>query len=172
MQIGNGPGRNTVRVSWAGVCRRSAGERVKVAKRAARAKAGQSLGRILLVEDDALIAMSIEDALREAGVREVVVCSTSAEALAALRDEKPDGMVLDVHLADRDDGWAIAELVNSVGPKPPRIVFSTGAPQDIPPEIAELGPVLEKPYAPSELIAALREPPRPGLLARLRNALA
>jgi CheY-like chemotaxis protein len=143
-----------------------------VARGAGKSRAKQPLGRILLVEDDALIALSIEDALREAGAREVVVCSTSAEALAALRDDKPDGMVLDVHLADRDDGWAIAELVNSVGPKPPRIVFSTGAPQDIPPEIAELGPVLAKPYAPAELIAALREPPRAGLLARLRSALA
>lgn len=135
------------------------------------ARAGQSLRRVLLVEDDALIALSIEEALREAGVREVVVCASSAEALAALREEKPDGIVLDVHLADRSDGWAIAELVKSVGPKPPRIVFSTGAPQDIPPEIAELGPVLEKPYAPSELIAALQEPPRAGLLDRLRGAL-
>lgn len=139
--------------------------------RATRKAKAKPLGRILLVEDDALIALSIEEALREGGASEVVVCSTSAEALAALRDDKPDGMVLDVHLADRDDGWAIAELVNSVGPRPPRIVFSTGAPQDIPPEIAELGPVLEKPYAPAQLIAALQEPPHAGLIARLRNAL-
>ncbi len=142
-----------------------------MARRAGKARTAPTLGRILLVEDDPLIAMSIEDALRDGGATDVIVCSSSAEALAALREEKPDGMVLDVHLSDRDDGWAIAELVNSVGPKPPRIVFSTGAPQDIPPEIAELGPVLEKPYAPSELIAALQEPPRAGLLARLRSAL-
>ena len=130
------------------------------------------LGTVLLVEDDSIIAMAIEDALLDAGATSVTICRTSDDALAALRDSKPDGLVLDVHLADRDDGWALAELVNSVGPKPPRIVFSTGAPQDIPPEIAELGPVLAKPYDPSELIAALGQPPRPGLLARLKNALA
>ena len=142
-----------------------------MAKRGARKTALPALGAILLIEDDPLIALAIEQALLEGGATTVTVCSTTSEALAALRDSKPDGMVLDVHLADRDDGWAIAELVNSVGPNPPRIVFSTGAPQDIPPEIAELGPVLAKPYDPSELIEALRQPPRPGLLGRLKDVL-
>ncbi len=100
----------------------------------------------------------------------MTICTTTADALTALREHKPDGLVLDVHLADRDDGWAIAELVNSVGPNPPRIVFSTGAPQDIPPEIAELGPVLEKPYDHAQLIDALRRPAREGLMTRLKDA--
>ncbi|MXO74955.1 response regulator [Altererythrobacter aerius] len=130
-----------------------------------------ALGSILLVEDDPLIAMAIEQALLDGGASSVTLCRTTEEALAALRDAKPDGLVLDVHLADRDDGWALAELVNSVGPKPPRIVFSTGAPQDIPPEIAELGPVLQKPYDPAALIAALSEPPKAGLLGRIKSAL-
>ena len=130
-----------------------------------------ALGRVLLVEDDAILAMAMEDALRDAGAEEVTVCSTSAQALAALREHKPDCLVLDVHLADRDDGWAIAELVSSVGPHPPRIVFSTGAPDDIPEEIAELGPVMVKPYDAADLVALLREPPRQGLLSRLRSML-
>lgn len=141
-------------------------------KRPARFKGKTPLGTVLLVEDDALIALAIEQSLLDAGAEAVTICTTTADALAALRDNRPDGLVLDVHLADRDDGWALAELVNSVGPNPPRIVFSTGAPQDIPPEIAELGPVLEKPYDPADLIAALSQPPPPGLLGRLRKALA
>lgn len=142
-----------------------------MAKRASKPKPKLRLGSVLLVEDDALIALAIEQSLLDAGAREVTICTTTAEALAALRETNPDALVLDVHLADRNDGWALAELVSSVGPNPPRIVFSTGAPQDIPPAIAELGPVLEKPYDPADLIAALAQPPRPGLLGRLKKAL-
>lgn len=142
-----------------------------MAKSASRPRARRALGSVLLVEDDALIAVALEGALLDAGAKRVTICTTTAEALAALRDDKPDAMVLDVHLADRDDGWAIAELVSSVGPNPPRIVFSTGAPQDIPAEIAELGPVLVKPYDHAQLIEALRRPPREGLLARIKGAL-
>lgn len=134
-------------------------------------KPAASLGHVLLVEDDGILALATETALREAGAEKVTVCSTSAQALAALREAKPDCMILDVHLADRDDGWAIAELVSNVGPHPPRIVFSTGAPDDIPEQIAELGPVLAKPYDSSQLIAALQTPPPAGLLARLRGVL-
>lgn len=142
-----------------------------MAKRPGKNKPARKLGHVLLVEDDALIAVALEGSLIDAGAKSVTICTTTADALAALRDKRPDGLVLDVHLADRDDGWAIAELVNSVGPNPPRIVFSTGSPQDIPVEIAELGPVLEKPYDHAELIDALCNPPREGLLARLKDAL-
>jgi DNA-binding response OmpR family regulator len=140
-----------------------------MAKRAS--KVIEALGRVLVVEDDALLAAAIEDALLAAGADGIIVCTTTAEALAALRDQSPDAMVLDVHLADRNDGWAIAELVNSVGPNPPRIVFSTGAPEDIPPEIAELGPILVKPYDYAELVRLLREPAAKGLIGRLREAM-
>ena len=112
--------------------------------------------RVLVVEDDAILALGIEATLTDAGVGEVVLVATTADALAELRRAKPDVIVLDVHLADRNDGWALAELVNTIGPNPPRIIFSTGAPQDIPAPIAALGHVLEKPYAPADLAALLQ----------------
>lgn len=129
------------------------------------------LRHVMVVEDDAILALACEETLRSGGVERVDVCSTTDLALETLREHRPDAIVLDVHLADRDDGWAIAELVRNLGENCPRIVFSTGAPQDIPPEIAELGHVLTKPYAPDALLAALREPEHRGLFSRLRNAL-
>ena len=124
---------------------------------------------VLVVEDDPILAMATEDALREGGVEHVDMCPTTEGALELLRTGRHDALILDVHLADRDDGWAIAELVETLGETSPRIVFSTGAPQDIPPQIAELGTVLTKPYAPTDLLAALREPSRRGILSRLKG---
>ena len=77
--------------------------------------------------------------------------------------------MLDVHLADRDDGWAIAELVRSLGLSSPRIIFSTGMPDDIPADVAELGCILEKPYDAAILIDLLRSPKRGGIFSRLRG---
>ena len=129
------------------------------------------LGCILVVEDDPVLALSIEDALLDAGAVKVVLCSTIASTMEALGEAKPDGIVLDVHLADRDDGWALAELVGQLGPPLPRIVFSTGSPDEIPPAIAEMGPVFEKPYDLAQLVEALSGEERRGLFARLRAAI-
>ena len=127
--------------------------------------------RVLLVENDAILALASEMVLHEAGVSEVEICATTETALAALRREWPEAVILDVHLDDRDDGWAIAELIASLGPDRPRIIFSTGAPQDIPEAIADMGCVLEKPYDPAILPDLLREPTRRGIIGRLRAAL-
>ena len=129
------------------------------------------LGRVLVVEDDPVQGMALEAALSDAGATSVVICPSIACTMTALEEGPADAIVLDVHLADRDDGWALAELVDVLGPKQTRIVFSTGSPEDIPAEIAEMGPIFEKPYDPAQLAAALAEGARPGLFARLRNAV-
>lgn len=130
-----------------------------------------ALGRVLVVEDDPILGLALEVALRDAGAAEVVVCPSIACTMEALERGAPDAIVLDVHLADRDDGWALAELVALLGPKRPRIVFSTASPEDIPPDIAEMGPVFEKPYDPARLAQTLAGDPGSGLFARLRNAI-
>ncbi|QYJ06900.1 response regulator [Qipengyuania flava] len=126
---------------------------------------------VLVVEDDAILGMALEDALNEAGIAKVELSVSTEDALRHLRDERPQAIVLDVHLADRDDGWAIAELVRTLGPDSPRIIFSTGAPQDIPPHVAAMGCILEKPYSPETLVDLLRQPKRRGIISRLRGRL-
>ena len=125
------------------------------------------LGRVLVVEDDPIVALAIDAALRDAGADEVVVCASIAGTMEALEQGPAAAIVLDVHLADSSDGWALAELVDLLGPKPPYIVFATGAPEDIPPEIAEMGPVFEKPYDPAQLAQVLASGAKRGLFARL-----
>ena len=127
--------------------------------------------RVLVVEDDALISMSIEAALLDAGVQDVEICAGTEEALAALRRDEPDVIVLDVHLADTDNGWAVAELVRTLGPSAPRIIFSTGQPDAIPEDIADMGCILEKPYDPRRIVEALTTTQKKGILSRLRGAM-
>ena len=129
------------------------------------------LGRVLVVEDDPIIALAIEVALLDAGASAVVVCASIACTMDALEQGPAEAIVLDVHLADRDDGWALAELVSLLGPKRPRIVFATGSPEDIPPDIAEMGLVFEKPYDPAHLAEVLASGARRGLFARLRDVI-
>lgn len=139
-------------------------------KLAGGAKPPKVLRRVLLVEDDGLLAMALEDALLRAGAGEVVICSTMQQTMRELdRNAHPDALILDVHLADRDDGWALAELVTVLGPKAPRIAFSTGSPESIPAKVAAMGPVFQKPYNPDELVAALLEDKKPGLFTLLRR---
>jgi len=131
-----------------------------------------SLGRTLIVEDDGLIALDLAEALTEAGAEKVAICPSVAAALGELERLKPDVLVLDVHLADRDDGWTLAELVSQLSARPPLIVFSTGAPDSIPAAIAGMGHVLVKPFPPEDLVLLVRaHRQRPGLIARLRGAL-
>lgn len=130
------------------------------------------LGNALVVEDEAIVAMAMADTLAQAGADEVAICHTTAHALIEMQRLRPAILVLDVHLADRDDGWALAELAVAISPARPLIVFSTGTPESIPPHIAEMGHVLAKPF-PWEALANLvqRHARHPGLLGRLRNAL-
>ncbi|WP_333835824.1 response regulator [Novosphingobium sp.] len=130
------------------------------------------LGPALVVEDEAVVALAMADALTEAGADDVSICHTTAAAMAEMQRLRPAILVLDVHLADRDDGWALAELAVAMSPRPPLIVFSTGTPGSIPPHIAGMGHVLAKPFPPEALIRLVRSRLRPaGLIERLRSAL-
>lgn len=124
---------------------------------------------VIVVEDDAVLGLNIEQALKDAGISEVTICASAACTLDRLRNGSFDAMVLDVHLADSNEGWEIAELVNALGVSNTRIVFQTGSPEAIPPHIRQLGPVLTKPYDPQDLVEALKKKPKAGLLALLRR---
>ena len=126
----------------------------------------------LVVEDDGLIALAIVAALEDAGARYVASCDTTAAALLELERIRPDILILDVHLADSDDGWAIAELAMQLSVRPPLIVYSTASPERIPAAIARMGHVLPKPFVTVDLVRLVRAHlHKPGLLARLRQAL-
>lgn len=126
---------------------------------------------VLVVEDDAILGLALEGALLDAGAGQVKLATRMADAVAQLEKMCPDALILDVHLADRDDGWALAELVSLLGPRRPRIAFSTGSPDEIPRAVKEMGCVFEKPYDPAQLADVLLNQKKTGIIARLKSAL-
>ncbi|MDT0576151.1 response regulator [Croceicoccus sp. F390] len=129
------------------------------------------IGRALVVEDDPILAMFIEETLADGGASQVVVCSSTAQAVEALEHGPPELVILDVHLVDRNDGWALAELVIQLATERPRIVFSTGDPNAIPDHVKAMGTVLAKPYSREMLLEAARNSRPTRLFSRLRNAI-
>lgn len=110
--------------------------------------------RVLVVEDEALVAMLVEDALLDAGAEVVGPVATVAEALRLLeqlRDNLPEAAVLDLNLAGEPSTPVADELARHGVP----FVVATGYGSDgLPPGHANVT-VLAKPYDPDDLTAAL-----------------
>jgi two-component sensor histidine kinase/PAS domain-containing protein/ActR/RegA family two-component response regulator len=54
--------------------------------------------RVMIVEDEALVAMILEDQLEELGLSIVATCANVADAMTAIEKSKPDAAILDVNL--------------------------------------------------------------------------
>jgi CheY-like chemotaxis protein len=107
--------------------------------------------RILVVEDEALVAMLVEDTLLDAGASVVGPVASVAEALALLETEVPDVAVLDLNLAG-ETSTPVADVLAARGI---RFIVATGYGADgLPPGHADV-PVLAKPYDPDDLTLAL-----------------
>lgn len=110
--------------------------------------------RVLLVEDQTLIAMSLEADLEDHGLVVSGRAATVAAALAMIDADPPDMAVLDVNLST-EDSLPVAERLQ--GADIP-FVFATGygADFDVPARFAGT-PVASKPYHLSEILQKLAE---------------
>jgi DNA-binding response OmpR family regulator len=107
--------------------------------------------RILLVEDEALIAMMAEDMIETLGHRVVRTASTLSDAHAACDDSTFDVALLDVNL----NGESSMEVATRLKTRGCALAFTTGyGAGGIDPAHAG-APVLTKPYAVTELEAIL-----------------
>ena len=67
--------------------------------------------RILIVEDEALIAMVLADSLEDGGHEVVGPAATMAEALALCEAARPELAVLDINLRDGSNGVEVARAL-------------------------------------------------------------
>lgn len=83
---------------------------------------------VLIVEDDAILALHLRNTLIGLGYRVPEPVATGEDAIAAVAAEPPDLVLLDVQLAGIMDGITAAGLIRSAVDVP--IIFLTGYSQD------------------------------------------
>ncbi|SNS75374.1 response regulator [Sphingopyxis indica] len=116
----------------------------------------QTRARILIIEDEPIIAMDIEMIVRDLGHEVVAVATTHREAVADAQTHQPGLVLADIQLADNSSGIeAVQEILSET--KVP-VIFITAFPERLltgdRPEPAFL---LTKPYQPATLRAAISQ---------------
>lgn len=111
--------------------------------------------RILLIEDDAAIRRLLHAALDRAGYR-ATHAANAREALALIEIEKPEAVLLDLGLPDRD-GLELIQLIKARGEA---VVLVVSARSDTEEKVAALDlgadDYLVKPFDTEELLARIR----------------
>ncbi|WP_158259358.1 response regulator [Hasllibacter halocynthiae] len=114
------------------------------------------IDRVLIVEDELLIALDVELTLQAAGYEVVGTAAREDEAVAMALEARPDLMVVDLRLADGGSGRRVAERVRAEIDV--ALVFASG---NLDPAMrASLLPLdplatLSKPYDATELLRVI-----------------
>ena len=116
------------------------------------------MSKILVVDDDHNIVRLVRGYLEKAGY-EVMIAHNGETAVASLRRDRPDLLILDLMLPDKD-GWDITRIVRSdTQLKATPIIMLTARIDDTDKIIGlELGAddYMTKPFNPRELVARVR----------------
>jgi CheY-like chemotaxis protein len=106
---------------------------------------------VLIVEDEALVALDLALVLRDLGCVVLGPAADSAQALALVRQQRPDAVLLDLGLRD---GFALA-LVEALSAADVRYILTTGYDcEQLEPALRH-APRLGKPFGQEELRQAL-----------------
>lgn len=84
--------------------------------------------RVLIVEDQFLVASELEDMLDRLGHQHIQTVATGADALAAVREEWPQLILMDIFIDGLRDGVETAEDIRQLGAVP--ILFLTDREED------------------------------------------
>ena len=103
---------------------------------------------VLIIEDDALIALHIQMLLEDQGATSFAFAATQASAIREAKEQRPDLICSDVALPDGDGPHAVEIILHEVGPVP--TIFITGTPENCSP-CASPAVVLSKPVSSDKL---------------------
>src|ERR1700726_2813801 len=107
--------------------------------------------KVLIVEDDLMLADFAEEILVEQGYEVSGIARTVAEAVALARHSRPDLVILDLRLADGGLGTEVAAQLLPLGR--PGILYVTGNMSQVP--LTHGDACLAKPYRSVDLLRGL-----------------
>ncbi|HEY6255451.1 MAG TPA: response regulator [Xanthobacteraceae bacterium] len=125
-------------------------------KEAGRELAADMATDVLIIEDEALIAMDLERLVEELGHRVIGVAQTHSKAIAIARAHAPGLILADIHLADNSSGLdAVNELLASFEVP---VIFITAYPERfLTGERPEPAFLVAKPFQPSAVSAVISQ---------------
>ena len=119
---------------------------------------GEALVIVLVVEDDQLIQGMVEEALTEGGFQSSIA-ATGEEAVTLLQSdrEKYRALVTDINLLGRLDGWEVARRAREINPEMPVVYMTGGAAEQWASRGVPNSILLNKPFAPAQLVTAVSQ---------------
>jgi DNA-directed RNA polymerase specialized sigma24 family protein/CheY-like chemotaxis protein len=123
----------------------------------AQAGLGSALtARIMIVEDDAIIAFDLEETVRQMGH---IVCGTAATTQSAMdtaAEQHPTLALMDLRLAGGDSGITTAQMLRREKALP--IIFVTAFGDELSRRgLSHLGPVIRKPFSRTDIERAITQ---------------
>ena len=137
-----------------GVSQAEAEELVRIAR---QEMSDNTAGSVMIIEDEAIIAMDLESIVADMGHRITGVARTRAEAVDLARQDTPDLVLADIQLADNSSGIdAVNDILSEMGSRP--VIFITAFPERLltgdKPEPAFL---ISKPYTVDQVLSAVSQ---------------
>ena len=114
----------------------------------------QLASRVLIIEDEPIIAMDLENLVTELGHKVVAVASTKDEAVAKAHSERPGLVLADINLGEGGSGIdAVAEILSSFDIP---VIFVTAYPEKLlTGERPEPAYLIAKPFLPETIQATV-----------------
>jgi CheY-like chemotaxis protein len=116
----------------------------------------QPPSRVLIIEDEPVLALDLQQTVESAGHRVTGIATTHRAAVELAQAEPPGILLADIHLADASSGIEAVAAIQAQCPAP--AIFITGFPDLLlARERPEAACVLTKPFDPEMLSVALAQ---------------
>lgn len=114
-------------------------------------------GRVMIIEDEPIIAMDIESVVADMGHRVTGIARTRTEAVALAGKDLPDLILADIQLADNSSGIdAVNDILKQFGDRP--VIFITAFPERLlTGERPEPAFLISKPYTEAQVRSAVSQ---------------